>query len=217
MTVMAAASNEQELRYWLANEDWHMSAYTRNWLARTPPDAAADILADIAEDARAEPRAPLSVLTTVFASSGMATSDAIGGKGPGARRAGARAALMLARMGDIRAIAPLIRIFDLDWLWQSKYQTEVEAALTRLLPNTGPETRRYETEIRQLAERIWDFGRPRRDLSPSLTELLLVILSCLPAADGEPNQTLLQTIAGATVKGANRQRVQEAARALLDA
>jgi len=222
MVVMAAAPQHEgdDLRYWLANEDWHMSAYTRNWLARTAPDVASDLLANIAEDARAEPRAPLSVLSTLFASSGMATSDAIAGKGPGSRRAGARAALMLARMGDARAIAPLARVFDLGWLWQSKYQEEVEAALTLLLSDTptNPLDRRYEIELRTMAWRAWGAGGEQRDLSPSLTGLLLAALPHLNAYGDEPNIALLQTIAEARrARGANRARVREGAQALLNA
>ena len=112
--------SEDELRYWLVNEDWYMSRHTREWLERTPPDEAADLLARIAQDANPEPRSAWSMFLTGIASSGFSPSNAIAGKGPDERKAGTRAALMLANLNDARCVAPLVRVFETNGLWQNK-------------------------------------------------------------------------------------------------
>jgi hypothetical protein len=123
---------------------------------------------------------------------------------------------MLARMGDARAIAPLARVFDTGWLWQSKYQADVEAALTRLLTGAAgwPEARPYEADVRQLAERVWGSGRQlATDLTPAHAALLMAALPYLHAG-GAASAALVDAIAAAPVKGARRTEVREAARQL---
>src|SRR5690242_12732445 len=101
--------SERDLRYWLTNEDWYMSSHTRRWLESTQLQEAADLLARIAEDANPEPRWGLSAFLSVLAVSGFSFTGAIAGKGPQIRKAGIRAALMLANLNDLRSIPPLVR------------------------------------------------------------------------------------------------------------
>jgi hypothetical protein len=206
-----------DLRYWLANEDWYMSRYTREWLERTPQKEATDALAQIAEDAVAEPRAPWAVVATIVASAGLATSDGIGGKGPGARKAGTRAALILADMQDARALPPLIRVFSTGGFLQSKYQDQIETALTQFLAaaeaKNDPDIARYAGDIRALTERIWQSGE-RQDLSASLADLLITTIHYLQSLGGWENVRVLnlirETALANAAKQPNRARVQNA-------
>ncbi len=210
---------ESELRYWLANEDWYISQYARQWLLRTPPQEAADVLARIAEDAQAEPRSFFSVAATVIATSGFATSTGIAGEGPDARRAGTRAALMLANLQDARCLPPLVRVFHTGGFLQSKYREMIEAALLRFL--TEAEGRAdvlpFVSDIRSLAEGIWGRENERHDLSPAFKNLLIVALRWLQAANGEADRALLTAIATRAVadKQTNRQEAKQIAAGLL--
>ncbi len=108
---------EETLRYWLANEDWYPSACTTRFLKTTPPEEAADMLVLIAEDAQPEPHSYSVTLYNAFATAGFMPSA--GGKIP-RRKAGVRAALLLAQLNDSRCISPLIRVFETQSVWQSK-------------------------------------------------------------------------------------------------
>ena len=215
MTTITRVKSDADLRYWLANEDWYMSRYTREWLDRTPADTAANTLAEIAEDAVAEPRAPWAVVATIVASAGLATSDGIGGKGPGARKAGTRAALILADMQDGRAIPALIRVFSTGGFLQSKYQDQIETALTKYFSTeeNGPEVARHAGDIRLLVERIWQSGE-RQDLTTSLADLLVAALHSLQSLGGWENVRVVTTIRETALANATRQpnrvRVQAA-------
>ncbi|MES2459931.1 MAG: hypothetical protein V4671_05050 [Armatimonadota bacterium] len=204
--MTTAIQPDTDLRYWLANEDWYMSRYTREWLERTPPEIAADTLAAIAEDAVAEPRAPWAIVATVVASAGLATSDGIGGKGPGSRKAGTRAALILAERGDSRAIPPLVRVFSTGGFLQSKYQSQIETALAKLLESadapSGLPT--YAGDIRTLAECIWQSGE-RQDLSPAHADLLLAAIRTLDAIGGPAELAIIRAIAESTAGNVARQ------------
>lgn len=217
----SARGDEVELRYWLANEDWYKSRYTMRWQERTPHDEAADTLAEIAQSAQPEPRALWSVAATIFASSGLATSDGIAGGGAGARKAGTRAALMLAEMEDPRCIAPLVRVFSLGGgLLQNKYHDQITAALLRVLSaaaeGPSPEFVRAAPEVRTLAERIWGTEADlRRDLVPVHTELLRAALQFLAAAGGWDNTEVLRKVAASPVRAPNRLRARDCAQVLL--
>jgi hypothetical protein len=159
-------------------------------------------------------------VATIVASAGLATSDGIGGKGPGARRAGTRAALMLADRGDPRCIAPLVRVFSTGGFLQNKYQDQIEAALTKFLTHEGdrPEVARFAPDIRLLADRLRQGGE-RGDLSPGRADLLIAILRCLEPLGGPENLALLRAIAGSASGSPARQpqraRVKATAEELL--
>ena len=224
MTAEAAKTTQEpdtDLRYWLANEDWYPSRYTQQWMARTPKSEAADTLAAISEDAIAEPRAPWAVAATIVASAGLATSDGIGGKGPGSRKAGTRAALMLAEMGDARAIAPLVRVFTTGGFLRSKYQEQIEAALTKLLTGATDslELAANAPDIRTLADRIRHSHNDRGDLPEVHTNLVIAAIRVLHAIGGAENTALLRTLAEDAVsspgKRPNRVKIQQTAASLL--
>jgi len=204
--------DDHDLRYWLANEDWDMSQYTRRWLERTAPTEAADVLAKIAEGAQPEPSSLLYRLVLVVALSGFANS--VGGVAE--RKAGVRAALMLARLGDRRAVAPLTRVFDPYGSWQSKYQRNIEGALTRLLTDAArTDGAAHLDEVTHLVARTWPAdGKVRADLTPALAELLVACVGYLRAAGSASASTALRSLASRTVDSArhpNRARVQGAA------
>jgi predicted nucleic acid-binding protein len=212
-------TSDADLRYWLANEDWYMSRYTREWLQRTPSDEATDTLAAIAEDAVAEPRAPWAVMATVVASAGLATSDGIGGKGPGARKAGTRAALLLAERNDPRCIPPLVRVFSTGGFLQSKYQSQIESALLRVLSSQDMKQSLtpYAPDIRELVERIWKNGE-RRDLPAAQADLVIAAIHFLYNVSGTENTELVRGIASRhtanTARQPHRARVKQAAELL---
>jgi hypothetical protein len=217
----APGQAEGDIRYWLANEDWYLSAYTRAWLERTPPDVAADILAQIAEDADLEARSSWSVFLMIFAVAGFSPSNAIAGKHPDDRKAGIRAALLLAGMEDARSIAPLVRVYETDPLRQSKYQERIEPALTRVLNHVlsaanDHEIHQYADDVRHLTSRAWGFGGGRRELPMGTTDLLLTALRWLGRSRTEADTRLLRLIAASQGRMPNRVRVKEAANALLN-
>lgn len=216
---MNTENRSEDLRYWLANEDWDMSRFTRRWLERTPPGEAADTLAEIAEGARPEPGSLLYRLVLVVALSGFANSVA----GVAERKAGIRAALLLANLGDDRCVAPLVRVFDPYGFWQSRYEAQIERALTRFLAaaaDGGGDAGRHAADVRLLVERAWRGGRGG-DLRGSIAELLLAAVHYLRVARGaEGDDALLRGIAGASLPNPehqpNRARVRDAAFAALD-
>jgi hypothetical protein len=224
VTTTAENATEQaagDIRYWLANEDWYPSAYTRAWLERTPPDVAADILAQIAEDADLEARSSWSIFLMIFAVAGFSPSNAIAGKHPDDLKAGIRAALLLAGMNDARAIPPLVRVYETDSLRQSKYQEKIEPALTRVLNHVlsaanDHEIHQYADDIRQLTARAWGFGGGRRELPPGTTELLLTALRWLGRSRTEGDARLLRFIAASQGRKPNRIRVKEVTDGLLN-
>lgn len=210
MTVMADIQQNEDLRYWLGNEDWYMSQYTRQWLDRTPSDEAADILALIAEDAQPEPREFWSVLATFFANTGLATSTGIAGGGPKARKAGTRAALLLADKGDPRSIAPLVRVYSTGGMLQNKYQEDIEKTLTAFLTHAAddPDLAVPVSDVEILVERTWAYGNGQRELTPAFTNLLLAAVRFLQSRGVASSKTVLQTIAQSPVKTPNRDRVK---------
>jgi len=207
-------NDEIELRYWLANEDWYQSQYVRQWLARTPPHEAAEVLARIASDAEAEPTDFFSVAATVVATSGFATSTGIAGGGPDARRAGTRAALMLADLNDARCIPPLVRVFYTGGVLRNKYSDLIEAALLRFLTEAekqgNADLSPIAPDLRLLADRVWHF-EARRDLGPARADLLAVTLRLLQQFGGEANRALMTSITAppAPAKHPNRRALQQ--------
>jgi len=211
-TEQTVSPDEIELRYWLANEDWYPSRYTREWLERTPPDMASETLARIAEDAYPESHLPWVVFFAALAVAGFFPSNAIAGRRPDARKAGLRAALMLADRNNARALPALVRVFETSGVWQGKYQEKIEAALLRLTDKSAsPKMQQYAPDILALAERLRAFGG-RREISPRNTRLLLALLPHLP-----PDAPLLKSIADAQARPPNRRKVSELAQALLKA
>lgn len=199
MTTMALSQEDpqEELQYWLANEDWYPSRFTQNWLRRTPAAEVVETLNLIAQDAQPQPPCLLSRIGIIFATTGFATSSGIAGGGPQKRKAGVRAALMLGDLNDLRAITPLVRVFDPYGFWQSKYQKEIEVTLTRLLSQAAEQggVAAYRNEVQTLINRILQDSRKRSDLSGPLTDLLITSLHYLRAIGGAENQTFLTNVA----------------------
>jgi hypothetical protein len=209
---MAAATETDELRYWLANEDWYTSQYTRRWLDKTPPEQAANVLAHIAEGADAEPRAGWGAVVTAMANSGFFPSDAIAGGKPQARKAGTRAALLLAEKGDPRCVAPLLRVYG-----QGKYAEQVRSALTGFLAGVPDPAavRPCVPALRALAEQVWQYGGTARDLAPADAALLVAVLRCLnPAADPADAALARSFVPAQPARQPNRARVAAQAAAV---
>jgi hypothetical protein len=216
MSFNAAIRTEEDLRHWLEMEDWYLSRHTQEWLDRTPPSEAAEVLANIAEDADREPRGSWSGVAMAIATAGFSPSGAIAGKGPAKRKAGTRAALILADMGDLRSVPALARTFDR----QGKYQSLIESALLRILPAAEAEATgaaaKYAPAVLDLAERIREMSG--RDLSPAHADLLIASLRFLNAAGSAPGRALLRTLAEAPPPPngrPGRALVREAAREML--
>ena len=212
ITVLAPGMDD--LRYWLANEDWYLSGYTRKWLQHTPPEEAAEVLAEIAADAQPEPRGAWQLFLlflTWFSLSGSI------GPGPARRKAGIRAAVLLARMGDSRALEPLVRVYETVRWRQSRYHELIESALIRLLasPSARPGLRPHVSVINDLARRVWSLGGGRRDLDPGAADLLVAALKVLASPGVEGDLTLVREIAGFHSTARCRAGVAEAARSLL--
>ena len=210
-------TNISRLRHLLALEDWYMSDATREWLAQTPPEQAVNILARIADEAQPEPHSLLPQVAGGFAAV-FATSENVGIGGVVSRRVGTRAALMLADMGDVRCLPPLLRVFETSATWQGKYQELVETTLTRFLAGAvgRSDLRNYDNDLRKLVERVWNMGRGASELSTNLTELLLAALSCLRALRGPHNLAVIRAIAGVPGTNSNRLKVKETAQKLLN-
>jgi hypothetical protein len=207
----------EELEYWLSNEDWYKSRFTQNWLKRTPPEVAVEVLAPLAAQADLEPRNPWAMFVRGFVASGFSATSAIAGQKIRIRRAGVRAALMLAELNDARAIPALVRVFEPNRNWQHKYQELIEDALVQFLSSEENIVRAapYADHLRNLARRIWESGNDRHDLSPRFATVLLAILPALAQTEGEENAALLKEIASHPVQAAQRRRVQEAVGGLL--
>lgn len=203
------ASGEPDLRHWLANEDWYPSQFTRDFFERTPPVQANDELARIAEDADLEKLTPWSLFTIGFALAGFTMSFGLAGPSINDRKAGIRAALYLAERGDVRAVPALARVWSKGGLLASRYQEQIDRALTQFLQNTPPSTTEaYRDALDALAQRVWT-ARGRRDLTEADAGLLLALLPHL-SADG-PVQ--LTSFPGQT--GHNRAPVSAAVARLL--
>lgn len=193
-----------------------MSHSTREWLKRTPPEQALDILAKIAEDAQPDRQSFLQYFLTLLLAS-FATSDGLNPKAV-ARRVGTRAAMMLADRDDPRCLPPLVRVFELNIMRQSNYQARIEKSLLRYLSNVVEQEggvaalRPYEEDLRTLVTRIWRDGR--KELSPVLTEMLIVTLRSLAEIGGAANIALIATLANATPTKPNLRRVHELANCL---
>lgn len=210
------SDDHRTLVYWLANEDVYTSPYVRNWLKSTPPIEVADMLADIARNARPE---TISLGDMIMQGVLMmfTTSAIISEKSPSGRKAGTRAAILLANRKDFRSLPPLVRVFETRWFWAGKYQETIEKSLLHLLDGAAdlPKIRQYARELRKLAEIIWDSGHRRRELSRSLTSLMLKILPCLALVGETPDLELLKSIASSRAATAHRKQVKDAAAALL--
>ena len=204
---------DDDLKHWLEVEEWYMSSHTREWLQRTDPREASDALARVAEGADREPNTAWSAIATNIAMSGFAPGGAIAGPGPGTRKAGVRAALMLEKAGDPRAVAPLARAFAAPGSRQTQYQGLIEEALARALARAEAISADDVADVLDLARRAWS-SRPGRDLAPLHAD---IVASALPLLAPHPSAApLLRAIAaddsrGAAARGANRKRVREVA------
>lgn len=216
--VQKRADELSTLQYWLANEDVYTSAYVRKWLERTPPDEAADTLASIARYARPEPHSLLWMLFHGLTAT-LTTAEIISENSPAGRKAGIRAAILLASLNDSRALPPLARVFETHWFWESKYQAAIEGALLRLLTEVPGDTdlRPYREDLLQVAGRIWQVGGGRAELSARRADLLIALLQRLAPITGEAEAALLKTIVSAEARTPQRSRVKEAAAKLLTA
>lgn len=183
---------EETLRYWLAQEDWYPSSYTQKFLDTNSGEVVGDTLARIAGDAEPEPHSYGALLYTAFATIGFMPSA--GGKIL-RRKAGVRAALLLAERNDARCVPALIRVFETEGVWQNKYHEQIVSALTRYFADAadGGEETGYVTEVAGLVARIWEHAQ-NTDLSPSLARLLLSAAGYLRAT-GAKQHAILRTIA----------------------
>ncbi len=210
----------QILRRWLANEDIYTSEVVRDWLQRTQPHEAADSLARIAETAYPDPHTLGFLLfhgyMTVFT-----TSEIVTPRSPAGRRAGVRAALLLAKQNDARCLLPLIRVFETYWFWEGKYQEDIESALLQFLTDAAdsPEIIPCTADIVDLVRRNWKSGGGHRELSSRRTDLLIAALQCLKATANQPespSRKLIHSIARTKARTPNRRRASEFAAALLE-
>ncbi len=203
---------EDTLRYWLAQEDWYPSRYTQTFLENTPPEEIGDTLARIAADAEPEPHSYAALLYTAFATAGFLPSA--GGKIP-RRKAGVRAALLLAERDDPRCIPALTRVFETESVWQNKYQEQIVAALTRYLTKaaSGNSEHPYGDEVEQLATRIWNI-QPNSDLPVNFARLLLSALRYLHAVDLEA--PIWHRIVTSDSRHPIRTEIRDTLRSLLD-
>lgn len=211
VTPLSSALSESQLRRWLIHEDVYLSRHTREWLKTTPPEVAADMLARIAQDAALESAHPVALFLRGFVLAGFTPSMAILGGSVYDRRAGIRAAILLGRLGDPRAIEPLSRLWTDNRIIKSKYHNDFEAILIHLLRHITPEEIvPYADALYDLLRRIWK-SRPYRDLTASETELLLAGLGALPAAARTENAALRSLLNASAAAQPNRKRIQEAA------
>ena len=204
---------EETLRYWLAQEDVYPSRYTQNFLRNTARNDANDTLASIAADADAEPHSYFALLYSAFATIGFMPSA--GGKIP-RRKAGVRAALLLSDRNDIRCVAPLVRVFETDPVWQNHYQAQIVSALSHFFANNAGKLLVPEIvkDAEHLAAHVWSHA-PRRDLPPAWARLLSNVLRFVRAAHAGGD--LLQTVTATNYATfPNRAAVRETALALLD-
>lgn len=209
--ALVSEEEYEELEYWLSNEDWYKSRFTQNWLKRTPPEVAVEVLAPLAAKADLEPRNPWAMFVRGFVASGFSATSAIAGQKIRLRRAGVRAALLLAELNDARAIPALTRVFEANRNWQHKYQELIEDALIQFL-STGENIARaspYAGHLRDLAQRIWESSSDRRDLSHRYMEVLLSLVRALHQIGGDEYWSFLKGIAQPEAQAPNRRRVQE--------
>ncbi len=199
----------ETLRYWLANEDVYTSPYVRNWLERTPIAYAADALAQIASQAQPDSRTPWSLLSRGFRAM-FTASEIITEKSPAGRKAGVRAAMLLANLGDVGCLAPLSRVFEPNWYWAGRYQKAIETCLLRFLARElNPEERNDNCQsLLRLAELLWSTGGARADLSEEHTQLLQVLMRQLPSPGTDASDSLKSTIAASRTTKPNRMRVK---------
>jgi hypothetical protein len=211
---MPAILSEEDLRYWLTNEDWYFSQHTRAWLERTPRGEAAEVLARVAADAALEPRTVGNFFATLVTTAGLTPAGAIAGVGPHERKAGTRAALLLAHLGDARAVPALARVWDARESRRSQYHELIEKALTVYLsePAHDGDLAEHAETLRDLARRLWQPETPRRDLTAPTADLLIAALRPLAAMNAPEDRALLREIADAEGHGPNRQRVRDAVR-----
>ena len=207
----SASQSNQKLRYWLANEDWYISSHTRDWLVRTPPEEAARTLAEIAESAGLERGGLLSLAQTLLAAFSISGSVTTG---PASRKAGIRAAIMLGRMKDARAISPLARVYTPSH--PGKYHKLIEEALTDAISHGDSQTIRSQVSIVEgLAEIIWTSVRAGRDFDNTRADLLIAAMSALVQPGAKSASGIVRMVAESRSEKPNRVRAREAARELL--
>jgi hypothetical protein len=222
-----AADQLKTLRYWLATEDIYTSTYVREWLERTPVEEAADVLARIAENAQPEPHSLWYMFSRGFTMM-FTTSEIISDKSPAGRKAGIRAALLLADMDDPRCLPPLARAFETTAFWEGKYQEAIEETLLRFLSEAveRPDIVQFDGDatsmalqflsLRLLAVQIWQSGRGRKELSTRRANLLIATIQCQNVFNEALDGKLIGSIIEAKAATPNRDRVKQAAIALLE-
>lgn len=210
-------SDIQYLVYWLANEDVYTSDYVRKWIESTPREEAAGVLAELANMAQPEPRSFWYGMFRAYMVA-FGTSDSVNPKGPAGRKAGTRAGMLLANMGDPRAIPPLVRVFETEWHRLGKYQAAIESSLIRVLGKTLDlsDQEPYVSSVRELAFRLWRSGQGQKELSTRHTELLSASLTWLEKPGGEDEMALFNTIAQTPTSTPHRRRIKDEAVALLN-
>ena len=206
------------LQYWLANEDIYTSTFVKNWLKRTPRGEAADALASIAKYARPESRSPLTMMFLGLTAM-LTTAEIISINSPAGRKAGIRAALLLANLNDVRCLMPLVAVFEMHWFWEGKYQQAIESALLRFLlkDDDSLDWKMHIETLQSLAERIWLSGDAKQDLSVRRTDLLVAALRRMkltPESARPATSLLLRKIVDG-VRTPQRRRAAIAAQALL--
>ena len=198
------------VRYWLANEDRYMSGYVRNYLETTPFSEASDDLALIATSAGCEPHSLLNALLGGFLKV-FTTAESVNERSPAGRKAGIRAALLLAHRQDPRCLAPLVRSLELGIFWAGAHQRRMEEALILFL-ESSPEAMDltpYSQTLSDLAKRIWRSRSLRKDLSGERISLLLLSLDWLKRIGGEKDWDLPVEIASAKTSQLGRKQAQD--------
>lgn len=209
--IETAGSNlsESQLRRWLIHEDVYLSRTTREWLKNTDPEISTGMLSDVARDAELESAHPIALLLRGFVLAGFSPSMAILGGSVYDRKAGIRAAILLGRMGDIRALAPLMRLWTDKSSIKSKYHNDIESILTRLLAESEQnELRPHFDSIEDLIRRIWK-AHSSSDLSPEQTVLIIAGLDAIGKVTVSGAGNLKEVIKTSPTTKPNRLRVQQ--------
>ncbi len=186
-------------------------------MEREPRKEVAEMLTKIANVANHEPHTLWTLLFNSFVGV-FTTSEVVTEHSPAGRKAGIRAALLLASWNDPRSLKPLALAFETDWFWQGSYQDAIETALHRFLSNPDNHDLEIQSEpLRILAQRVWRSGGVGRELAPRRADIIQYILKILSKMDEPANVKLIQAIAVSKARTPNRSRVKAAASRLLSA
>ncbi len=204
------------VRYWLANEDRYMSGYVRKYLETTPFDEASNDLELIASSAGREPHSLFDALLGGFLQV-FTTAESVNESSPAGRKAGIRAALLLAHRQDPRCLSPLVRSLELGIFWAGAHQRRMEEALILFLESSPKAIglTPYSKTLNDLVKLIWRSRSLRNDLSKKRISLLLLSSDWLKRIGGVKGRELLVEIATAKTSQHGRRQAQDHINSLL--